>query len=68
MPENDVKRSDVVFGHERSHRFFGESSIALEFLSPHFSKLNSVRPDRGYVDLCRFFQPVTLVRDLPTST
>ena len=38
--------------------FFDESFIALEFLSPHFSELNSVHPDRGYCDF--FSQPVAL--------
>ena len=65
MYENKVKRFDW-FKHltsfsamkdENQTVFLSESSIALEFLSPHFSGLNSVHPDRSYVDL---FQPVAL--------
>ena len=41
-----VQTFDVIFGHE--------SSIALEFFSPHFSELISVHPDRSYVDLFIF--------------
>ena len=42
--------------------FFSKSSIALEFLLPHFSELNSVNSDQSYVDLPTkvFFQPVAL--------
>ena len=34
--------------------FSGKNSIALEFLSPDFSELDSVHPDRSYVDLFFF--------------
>ena len=59
MSENEVKRFDwfkrsmsfPAIKDENHTDFFGKSSIALEFLSPHFSELDSVHPDRRYVDL-----------------
>ena len=69
MSKNDVKQFDW-FKHltsfsamkdENHTDFFGKSSIALQFLSPHFLEMNFVRPDCGYVDL--FFSTGSTIYD-----
>ena len=59
-PRNDDLIGSNIWCHFRSWKiktapiFFGKSSIAFEFLSLHFWELNSVHPDRSYVDLFIF--------------